>query len=586
MKRTLAMLLTLALSLPLAGAVAVAADGETGTPKADHEKLVTHWDFEGEGEEIWSDKAQGGKSSDTLEAHGSIVTSGGIAYIPADKNTYLSAPGGEDTDLSSFSRATVLMRVRLENEGNRGGVAAFVSKQSAFEWTLDINDLSNLRARVNNAKTNAGGTVKAGMKEFRYYAMVYDYNAETGKFTATAYQSNTPTPAGAADFSVVSQSVVDAVNAEQPIVTSTHDLIFGRRYDHLAKNRALLCWFKDIKVYSDVLSPGDLAAECDGSEIDFSYFEDYDKMNTGSYFDELKGIGIMAIGDSYLDGSGLHYSWIDLLSKKYRMPYADYAVGGTTVAKIENYTEDRVPMVLRYEEMLGRETAPQIIFIEGGRNDRQNKVPLGEIDSTDPATYLGALNVLIDRLHQGYPDALIVCLTPWGYLDKNGAEDGFHGTTADYAAKMVALCAARGVACMNCADKNISGVDMNDADFFSKYSLNNSVSHLNEEGMTYVLPFFEKWIAGAYRRFLSDGQNILAVTDLKKDTETDSQPNTDTDTEPTPTGSAETPTGSTTATEPAEEPKAGGCASSVGFLAPVLTAAGAVCILRKKKKED
>ena len=139
---------------------------------------------------------------------------------------------------------------------------------------------------------------------------------------------------------------------------------------------------------------------------------------------------------------------------------------------------------------------------------------------------------------------------------------------------------------MNCADKNISGVDMNDADFFSKYSLNNSVSHLNEEGMTYVLPFFEKWIAGAYRRFLSDGQNILAVTDLKKDTETDSQPNTDTDTEPTPTGSAETPTGSTPAIEPAEEPKTGGCASSVGFLAPVLTVAGAVCILRKKEKED
>lgn len=584
MKKVIAWLLSAGAVLTvLLPAFAAAAAEET--PGA-HEKLVTHWNFEGEGDEVWQDKAAGGRSQDTLTPHGEIVVQDGIAYIPAAKNTYLSAPGGEGTDLASFSRATVLMRVRMENEGNRGGVAAFVSKQGAFEWALDVSDLSNLRARVNNAKTDAGGTVPAGMKEFRYYAVTFDYNAADGSFTATAYQSDTPNPTGAGDFCVVSQSVVPAVDASLPVVTSAHDLILGRRYDHIAKNRALLCWFKDVKIYSDVLSADEIAAECDGGEIDFSYFEDYDKMNTGSYFDELKGIGIMAIGDSYLDGSGLHYSWIDLLSKKYRMPYADYAVGGTTVAAIENPPEGKVPMVLRCEEMLGRAEAPQIIFIEGGRNDRQNRVPLGEIDSTDPATYLGALNILIDRLHEGYPNALIICLTPWGYLDANGSEDGFHGTTADYAASMVALCAARGVACMNCADKSVSGVDMNDADFHAAYSLNGSVSHLNEAGMTYVLPFFEKWIAGAYRRFLAEGQQILAVSELNRETDTGTgSASGETPTDPEPAGTnpepkPEAPAGT------AETPAAGGgCSSRVGTLLPVLLAcSAAVCFIRKRKR--
>ncbi len=601
MKKITALFLALFMLTGVFASIAVfAEEGTEGS--TDHEDLITHWDFEGSTpDEELLDKASGGKTSDALTASGEVIVNDGVAYITNNADTYLTAEGKEGSDLYQFQKNTIIMRARFDNAGTRLGVASIISKDNVFEWTFSNTDTSTFRARVNGAKQGATeGTVAAVMGEFRYYIMTFDYDSTAATYTATAYMSSSENPMSISDFVILAQWKLDSVSEDQPIVTSEKNIYLGRRYDHISKVRDLLCYFDDVKIYSDVLELSEILSECNGDDIDMTFFESYDKSQYGVYNDILNSLKIMAIGDSYLDGSGLHYSWIDLLAKKYRMQYVDHAIGGTTVASFEGYPQDRVPMVLRYGEMLNEEEAPDIIFIEGGRNDRQNKIPIGDLKDTSETTYLGALNIMIDAFREAYPESLIICLTPWGYIDGNGAAEGFYGTTADYAAAMVRLCKARNVACMNCADPAVSGVDMNNQEFYDTYSLNDSVSHLNADGMAYVLPFFESFINTAYTSFKSNGQSIIAVADIDTSAPSDTEPadtgTSDTDSVAKDTGSVtEDPSSSDSATTSAQtsvsatDNNSNGCASSIAayqILIPVLTLTAVLAFagIRKRKR--
>ena len=94
----------------------------------------------------------------------------------------------------------------------------------------------------------------------------------------------------------------------------------------------------------------------------------------------------------------------------------------------------------------------------------------------------------------GAKNLKIICETATGY------------NNVDYANAMVALAEYRNdprVTCINASDKDATGVNMNDASFRSKYCIKpDDVSHLNEAGMAYILPFFEKQIAEKYSAFL------------------------------------------------------------------------------------
>lgn len=209
----------------------------------------------------------------------------------------------------------------------------------------------------------------------------------------------------------------------------------------------------------------------------------------------LDGLTMHAIGDSYFQGSGLgtYYTWPSLIAKKYNMLHVNYGIGGSTIANVSTNN----PMVIRYTAMASGHA--DIIILEGGRNDRNKSVPYGEFDSKDNKTLCGALNIMIAGLHQKYPEALIILVTPWNYKDSSG------GVTYSYAMKMVEYQKQLGldyVKIINAADPNISGVDMNDITFRQKYSKKVSdISHLNAKGMDLVFPKMELQVAKLYAEF-------------------------------------------------------------------------------------
>lgn len=211
--------------------------------------------------------------------------------------------------------------------------------------------------------------------------------------------------------------------------------------------------------------------------------------------EELKGITMYAMGDSYFGGSknGIDYVWPNLLAQKYEMNFKNYGIGGSSVCN-----RGYLPMCNRISTMAFN--APDIILLEGGRNDFSGGVDLGEVNSTDPATFCGGINSCIDQLQAKYPNALIIGITCWSYYETNKNGD----TQEDFGNAMLAVCAARGIPCFNAMDKVNTKVDMDSLAFRKVYSQDEKdVSHLNTEGMILVEPAFERFIAEQYKIFKS-----------------------------------------------------------------------------------
>ncbi len=239
-------------------------------------------------------------------------------------------------------------------------------------------------------------------------------------------------------------------------------------------------------------------ASADASELTVS--NDYSVLKSQDDFNKiLMGITMYAMGDSYFGGSSLgkEATWVNQLGEKYGMNYVNYGIGGSTMS---DYVTTNNPMVLRYTRM--EKGDADIILLEGGRNDRSKEVPLGDFESRDSKTFMGSINIMLDGMLKAYPNALIILVTPWYHTGKVAAT-GL--SNVDYANAMRSLAEYRNdkrIVCLYAADPNTIGVNMNDANFRKKYCIEpNDVSHLNLEGMKYVLTYMEQFIASEYTKF-------------------------------------------------------------------------------------
>lgn len=209
-----------------------------------------------------------------------------------------------------------------------------------------------------------------------------------------------------------------------------------------------------------------------------------------AFYENLQGKTFTVIGDSYLAGNGLDKSlvWPALLAEKYGMEYKNYGVNGSTLS---NYVTSNNPMVDRYTAMAQND--PDIVIIEGGRNDYNKSVPLGEDGSMDTKTMKGAARYLITKLRERYPNATIICLTVW---EVGGKANSIGNYCSDYGRALLEVCADMDVPCINAMDQELTGVYMTDADFRAQYCMKpTDISHLNADGMKLVFPVFERLIA-------------------------------------------------------------------------------------------
>ena len=135
----------------------------------------------------------------------------------------------------------------------------------------------------------------------------------------------------------------------------------------------------------------------------------------------LDGKTLAALGDSLIYGNllGNEKTWVNLLGQKHGMVVRNYGKNGNTVA-MQTREPHQVPMCVRYQEMAGE---ADYLVILGGANDKRLDVPVGEItrENRDPATFAGALNVLLAGVTARYPRARVLLMTNYRRWPKPNA---------------------------------------------------------------------------------------------------------------------------------------------------------------------
>ena len=243
-----------------------------------------------------------------------------------------------------------------------------------------------------------------------------------------------------------------------------------------------------------ILEDGDAQIYSDDEKNDL--YDWLERSKDRYYNPVLEGLTINAMGDSYFEGAGLasEYVWLGLLASKYDINMKNYGKGGSTVT---NYITTNNPMCERYDKMANNN--PDIVLVEGGRNDFSKGAKPGEVDSYDTTTFAGALNVILEGLKEKYPNAMIVCISNWNFPDKSDYEY----TCFDFADAMEAVAERQGVYYIRACDPDVSGIDMRSKSFRTTYCIKDTdVSHLNEAGMKLAMTKFEPILARYYEDFL------------------------------------------------------------------------------------
>ena len=159
----------------------------------------------------------------------------------------------------------------------------------------------------------------------------------------------------------------------------------------------------------------------------------------------LHGKTIVAIGDSLFHGSKdcKGNTWLEMMARRNEMTLYNYGINGCTIAV--QHAEER-PFKSMCERYVDMEDGADYVVVLGGANDRRLNILIGEDTSTDPDTFCGALNVLIEGLTAKYPKARILFMTNYNrYPSKSkiGLSD------IDYVEAMKRVCGRWSIPCFD-----------------------------------------------------------------------------------------------------------------------------------------
>lgn len=193
-------------------------------------------------------------------------------------------------------------------------------------------------------------------------------------------------------------------------------------------------------------------------------------------------------------------SWPKML-EQYGMDSTVISIAGSTVAAARGHTgtEDTDYTAGGCYYPMCQRPLPDgdydVIFVNCGANDMNCEIPLADsMSSRDIYTFQGAFNVLVDRLQEKYPNAVILAMTCWesstDYRNSAGLNED------DYSQALMEVCEYRGIACYNASDSSFSGIHAADEAFRSSFFLTSTDGyHLNERGQALFLPRIAGWIA-------------------------------------------------------------------------------------------
>lgn len=113
-------------------------------------------------------------------------------------------------------------------------------------------------------------------------------------------------------------------------------------------------------------------------------------------------------GDSTVAGQGGNgTNFPSIVNVNLSMDGTNLSVSGRSVSTIRS---SPTPMVQAFESEI---ILKDVLYFQGGTNDFWSSAPMGTIDSTNTATFYGALNTIMARLQTKFPSMCIILGTPF-----------------------------------------------------------------------------------------------------------------------------------------------------------------------------
>lgn len=162
---------------------------------------------------------------------------------------------------------------------------------------------------------------------------------------------------------------------------------------------------------------------------------------------ELQNLNVLVLGDSQMAGArDVPNQWCNLLGKENAWNMTNLGVSGMTVSLTDkNYNEDgslHKESMYEYLFLMRREAAyywgsekasyfscgdisgkgedVDVVLLQGGNNDFGPDIaaPLGKWGEKRPDTFMGAWQMVVDRVMEEYPNAIIIFIPPFEYGEK------------------------------------------------------------------------------------------------------------------------------------------------------------------------
>lgn len=240
-------------------------DVEEETPPSLDDYLVAHWDFEGEGDAIWDDKASGGVN-DKLSVYNH---SGGAPTVTDGVVAFTGRGGGlqaEDSpDLDITGEMTIFLRASVWGSGHAFLLDKFDNDTQGLNIDTELNSsYTHVNIVTNEAEVQRwNGTpiaANGSTYEWRNVAFTISRNEVDGNLVLQGYLSKSDPIQSAEDFEAFGEPL--ELNIKE-LPTNDIPLTIGNCYD-LSEQNNVWRYFDDIRIYKKALSLGELVEHLEG----------------------------------------------------------------------------------------------------------------------------------------------------------------------------------------------------------------------------------------------------------------------------------------------------------------------------------
>lgn len=221
-------------------------------------------------------------------------------------------------------------------------------------------------------------------------------------------------------------------------------------------------------------------------------------------YKRLHGKTIIALGDSMFSGSlgSVGNTWLEMLATRYGATVYNYGISGSKISMGGN-TPSASDMSFRIDSILSDHATCDYFVVCGGANDYNQNVVIGEYNTHDSYTFIGAIRNMIVKIQRQYGKNC--CLLFMTLYHRYDTPNSIRLTELDYANAMKNACAGLSIPCFD--NYSSCGICLADNEYASPQNLwadsgivagQSASHHFSVAGYEYLMPKYAAYLANGY----------------------------------------------------------------------------------------